>query len=575
MTDLAAIATARASGQAAEADALVVADRLVAAKADRSRLRADLGQLPGRITALQGAVTEAQARVAAASTARDGLAAQASAADARAATAIAAAAAADQAVEQARQNLIDIQREDGGHPPPGLLHAAQQRVFDAERAAITARQQADAARSAANAFVAPMAAANAELQAAQAELAGASAQLATANGQLADARNRQAAVEALPARLSSDVAAQRTRVITAWQPWDALLVAAHGAIAAAAAQVASASTPAQAAAATAELERLRAELVAGDNPDDLAALVATELPLALLPVRLETRFDATNLLVRIYPDSVHVDAHEPELTGDELAWGRGYLEREGTAGPTSPAALESWRALVARFGAPRAAWIAHAAAAAAPPQRAAAWTRAARTNVLPDRWIALGYHGGERRFAVLGRPIADSLALGPDPNDLGAGDPAAPLGAAGQWLIDFNRAIEQGMALRIPLGEADRGGLDRLLVLGVRATADGTESARRLSVLLDAHHYTDGLALMPPGAPTNNTQSVRSAWTTAGDDPAVSLRNERGAPLVTSGSDGNLLARALGIAADPLTHAAGSGAATVLAERQMRTALWR
>jgi hypothetical protein len=574
MTDLAAVAAARARGQTAEADALGLADRLVAAKADRRSLRADLAQLPGRITALQLAVTEAQARVAAATQARDGVAAQASAAQASAATADAAAAAADAAVEQARQDLIDIQQEDGGHPPAGLLAAARKRVFDAERAAITAHQRADAARASANAFIAPLAAANAELGAAQAELAAASGQLTAATAQLAGARNRQAAVEALPARLSTDIAAQRTRVTTAWQPWDALLVAAHGAIAAAAAQVASASSPAQAAAANAELERLRAELVAGDNPDDMAALVATDLPLALLPVRLETRFDATNLLVRIYPDSVHVDGHEPELTADELAWGRGYLERERTAGVSSSAALESWRALIDRFGAPRAAWIARAAAADAPPQHAAVWTRAARTNVLPDRWIVLGYRGGERRFALLGRPIADTLALGPDPNDLGAGDPAAPLGSAAQWLLDFERAVERGMALRIPLGEADRGGLDRLLVLGVRATADGTESARRLSALLDAHHYTDGLALIPPGAPTNNTQSVRSVWTPAGDDPAVSLRNERGAALATGGSDGNLLARTLGIAADPLTHAAGSGAATVLAERQMRTALW-
>ena len=54
----------------------------------------------------------------------------------------------------------------------------------------------------------------------------------------------------------------------------------------------------------------------------------------------------------------------------------------------------------------------------------------------------------------------------------------------------------------------------------------------------------------------------------------MSLRNERGAALATSGSDGTLLARALGIAADPLTHAAGAGGAAVAVERQMRTALW-
>ena len=211
MADLAAIATARESGRAAEATALVQADRLVAAKADRARLRADLAQLPGRITALQQAVAEAQARLAAATPARDAVATQASAAEASAASAADAAAAADDAVDLARQALAEIQLEDGGRPPAGLLAAARRQLFDAERAAITAHQQADAARRAADAFIAPLAAANAELQAAQAELAAASGQLAAATAQLADARSRQAAVEALPATLSRDIATQRTR----------------------------------------------------------------------------------------------------------------------------------------------------------------------------------------------------------------------------------------------------------------------------------------------------------------------------------------------------------------------------
>ena len=159
------------------------------------------------------------------------------------------------------------------------------------------------------------------------------------------------------------------------------------------------------------------------------------------------------------------------------------------------------------------------AASGSPAQRAAAWTRAARTNALPDRWIALGYRDNERRFAVLGKPIPDVLAVGPDP--AAAGDPAAPLGAEAQWLVDFDRAVDRGMAFRIPLTLADAGGFDRLLVLGVRATGDGAEGARRLTGLLDAHHYTDGLALAAPGTPTNNTDDTRSAWSAAGDDAAA------------------------------------------------------
>jgi hypothetical protein len=555
MTDVAAVVAARANGLRAESDAFALADRLVAAKADRARLRADLARLPPRVAALQQAVTEAQARVAAATQARTTLANQADAAEAAAAAAASAAEAAEGEHEAALQDVEDLIREHAG---TSAVAAARKRAADVGRAAVRARQQAEAARRASDALGPQLAAADTELQAAQAELASTSSGLAEANGQLTDARNRQGAVEALPPKLSADIAAQRTRVSTAWQPWDALITSALAAIATAA---------------PADFERLRAELTAGENPDDFVSLVATGLPLALLPVRLETCFDGSDLLVRVYPDAIHVDVHEPQLTADELGWGRRYLERERAGGIAAPATLEAWRALVGRFGTPRAAWIARTVATAAtPPQRAAAWTRAARTNVLPDRWIALGYRGGERRFAVLGKPIADVLALGPDPNDAGAGDPAAPLGTPAHWLVDFDRALDRGMALRVPLPGG--GGLDRLVVLGLRATADGSESARRLAALLDAHHFTGGLALTPPGTPTNNTETVRSGWNAGGDDPAVSLRNERGAALTTSGSDGTLLARALGIAIDPLTHAAGAGGAAVVSERQMRTALW-
>ena len=152
---------------------------------------------------------------------------------------------------------------------------------------------------------------------------------------------------------------------------------------------------------------------------------------------------------------------------------------------------------------------------------------------------------------MLGKPIPDALALGPDPNDPAASDPAAPLGPAAQWLVDFDRALERGMALRIPLAAADAGGLDRLVVLGVRATSDGTESARRLSALLDAHHYTDGLALCRRARRRTTPSPCARRGRAAGEDPAASLRNERGAALATSSSDGTLLARALGIARRP------------------------
>ena len=62
MADLAAIAAARARGQAVEADALVLADRLVAAKADRAACGPSWRGFPGASGAAAGARRGAGAR---------------------------------------------------------------------------------------------------------------------------------------------------------------------------------------------------------------------------------------------------------------------------------------------------------------------------------------------------------------------------------------------------------------------------------------------------------------------------------------------------------------------------------
>src|SRR4029453_11110417 len=98
-----------------------------------------------------------------------------------------------------------------------------------------------------------------------------------------------------------------------------------------------------------------------------APLCPGDLPLVLLPVRLETRFftladRSTELRVRVFPDKVHLDSHEPDLTADEQRWGQHYWDQNWRAGDVrtdgKAAAADAWRQLADRFGAGRAAWIA-------------------------------------------------------------------------------------------------------------------------------------------------------------------------------------------------------------------------
>src|SRR4029079_14345129 len=66
------------------------------------------------------------------------------------------------------------------------------------------------------------------------------------------------------------------------------------------------------------------------------------LPVVLLPVRLEARYvrisDAPSALrIRVYPDQVHVDGHQPLLTDGEAAAGQTYWRNRWGAGEDAAA----------------------------------------------------------------------------------------------------------------------------------------------------------------------------------------------------------------------------------------------
>lgn len=303
-------------------------------------------------------------------------------------------------------------------------------------------------------------------------------------------------------------------------------------------------------------------------------------PLLLLPVNIETRFmtsgDGRELWVRIYPDQIFIDSHEPELTKQEIADGKSYWDAVWRAGKP-PATLDAvqapWRGLASLYGSPRAAWIAlemtptnlpaqpiaptpdgsspvPAPIYPAPPTRDSSWQKPAVAALLPNAWTVV-LVSGTTTLTFRGSPIVPNLAVGLTPG-AGAFPSGSPVDSGLQWLVDFNQALSAGMALKITLAPQQyTAGFDVLYVYGMRAQGNASEFAD----LIDAHHYTDGFAFVPQGSPTNNTTDASSAFSRKDPNYDISFAVERQAALnVTGTCDGNIFAGLLGLDPQRFAH---------------------
>ncbi len=98
------------------------------------------------------------------------------------------------------------------------------------------------------------------------------------------------------------------------------------------------------------------------TPEQAVASLVGDVPVLMLPARLETRFSSggQQLDVRVFPDQVHVTAHDPALTEDELAGLNWYWEHRWPDPDDQVRADEAWSGLVARFRPGRAAFLVRA-----------------------------------------------------------------------------------------------------------------------------------------------------------------------------------------------------------------------
>jgi hypothetical protein len=348
----------------------------------------------------------------------------------------------------------------------------------------------------------------------------------------------------------------------------------------------------------AELDTTQAAYDAAVQADPMHAVDAG-LPLLLLPIRIETAYLPTStgmdLAIRVYPDDIHVDSHEPELTAAELAAGTAYWQAIWGAGSNADRLNNAWHAMLQQLKSSRAAWAVDVLTPAVPrpatetpidapqpvpplptvPTRPGTFNRAARTTLLPDHWHFLGFRGGGELFNVDGSPIPDSLNVSFGPPGTSANSSDLPFDDASRWLVDLDAAIAVGMAVRIPvLGQSYN--VDQLFVLGVSASVTPVDAASRLETILIAHQYTNGLDFLPPGTPTNNTATTRSAWESVPQPPdPMKVAAARAAYAPTSNQNAALAAKALGIDGAPALGATPNGLLDQLSDiATLQAQLW-
>jgi hypothetical protein len=401
----------------------------------------------------------------------------------------------------------------------------------------------------------------------------AQADLATKQATLSQLQRKLAPNDPAVQAAQNDVTAQQTTVTGAWTAEKTAIGAVSAAIAA---------------------------FLATDISADVARLEA-QYPIVLLPLRIETRFGTAprvararntavaasasgspELLVRIYPDEISADAHEPELSADEQTAGQAYW----AAAQPNGEQLTAWQTLLLKYPAARAAWIVRLTdpSAKTPPPafyKPTGWSRAVEARLLPDRFMVIATRGNVTRQGV-GAPIVEPLALSVGPDTLSSDQsPIGPDGSfkiddAVKWTIDFDLAVANGMAIRLPIDAQDlQLGFDRVIVIGVKTSLDAVATPQRLGALLDAQHYTSGIAFVPQGTPTSNAIGTPAGYPPPDQNDAHSFSIERGNLLdTTSGSAAQMLTLAMGLPPGFFPHVEGADLVELTPAQQMNRVLY-
>ena len=244
----------------------------------------------------------------------------------------------------------------------------------------------------------------------------------------------------------------------------------------------------------------------------------------------------------------------------------------------------AWRALLSSVGKLRAAWVAVAmqpenlaqqAQDAAPQfgEVAPRSRRAAVARLLPDAFTVVAIQGASRS-ARTGAAILPEVVFGifaGDGSELREvnGVRGVKVTAGAEWLADYAEAERVGMAVTVPLPEPGAK-VDRLFAYGVRRSLDPDATASEFEALLLDHRCSQGIAFVPQGTPTNNTETNRAGWQRTIEPRPPTLSTAAPDPR----SNAAVLAAALGLDPQVFADLDHAGAAEQSRARAMNIALW-
>ena len=272
-----------------------------------------------------------------------------------------------------------------------------------------------------------------------------------------------------------------------------------------------------------------------------------EAIIQMYPVRIETKFafdenGTDELWVRIFPDALEVNSHEEQLTLTEIQHGKDFWNLVGDASAITDDEEDAWKTITAVYGEKRGNYIVvttkpvnfddvgFTVATAIWPDlepKLETITRPPKSRILPDKFTVSLLDSNnvvirEKNTKV----ISDNLKVGldPDENSLTFVDDDIQINEM-DWLLDFDTAIDKGMALKIRVDDKSAqigngsGGyiIPKIVVSGLKVSMSKEETQVLLEDTFKGHFYSGGVSLLKNASSTKNTAERKADFAQRSD----------------------------------------------------------